>query len=560
MGISPGFGIAASALSAFRVAAEVAGHNMTNVNTEGYSRQRAIFRTNLPQEFAFGPKGTGVNLATINRMRDSYLDRRLEQENSEMGMWSMREDILQQIELYFNETTEAGVSNLMAELFEGWQALASSPDDQATRVGLVQQASLFTTTLNKKYEQIQEVRESLDVELQNEVDLINSISQEIASLNTQIVSVESGGHTANDMRDRRDTLVGELSEIIDIQLYEQNDGSYSISYENKNLVFAGMATEMEVYLDDSHPQHLLGIRWEDTKQELSFDSGKLGGLFYVRDVSAAGYQSKLDTLAQTIIEEVNRIHASGQGIAMFTSVTGATTLDSITDTLDSSAAGLDITPVAGSFDIIIDGDPGSPYTVNVDPSVESLEDLRDNINTVLAATDVSASIVDNQLVFSTAGDEFAFSNDSSDILMSLGINTFFTGYGASDIAVNPILESNASYIAAAQSSSPGDNTNAMAIAALRNATTMQGNSETFEEFYNANIIGELGTETSEATRLVANQQIIIDQIQNSIDEVSSVSLDEEMTNLVQIQQATTAIARYISMLSDMLEDVVTILR
>ena len=564
MAVSTGFSIAASALSAFRVAAEVSAHNMTNVNTDGYTRQRAIFRTSKPQDFSYGSVGTGVDLATISRIRDSYLDRQLEEENSEFGTWEMREDVLESLELYFNETTESGMSRLISDMLEGWQDLASNPDDQATRVSLMQRSVLFTNSMNKQYDQMTELRQTLDQSLDAKVDTVNSYTTEIASMNNQIISTESDGNIANDLRDRRDFLVSDLSKYMDFNLYEQTDGGYAISIENKNLVFGTTSTDLEVYPDPtSNPLYLLKVRWSDTEVDVDFENkGEIGGLLYARDTTIPKYQTRLDTVTNSMVEQINRIHASGQGVAKFTTVTGSQTLDDITVALNSSTAGLDITPIDnGTFEIQVDGD--ADYTITVDAD-GSLEDLRDNINAVLdavpGANDVVASISNNQLVISATTDEFAFNGDDSDTLMALGINTFFSGYDATDIAVNSVIENNASYISAAQTDSPGDNTNALAIAALRNTKVLQGGTQTIEEYYGSNIVGELGSETSEAHRLVSNQQIIIDQVKDSIDQVSSVSLDEEMTNIIQLEQATTAIARYITILSNMLDEVVNIIR
>lgn len=560
MGVSTGFTIASSALSAFRVASQVAGHNMTNVNTEGYSRQRAHFASNQPQSLPFGSLGTGVDLKTISRIRDSYLDRQLNSENSELGAWEMRDDALSQLELYFNETSEAGMSYLMSDMFAAWQELSSNPDDQATRVGLVQKASLYTNAMNEQISKMRQLRQNMDEALSTKVEEVNSLTSEIASLNFQIVSSEADGHTANDLRDRRDLLVNEMSKLIDFDVYEQSDGAYALSIDNKNIVFSGTSIELETFSDPTdNPLYLLDVRWSDTKVALTPEEGEIGGILNARDVTIPKYEDLLDDVAHALVEQVNRIHASGQGTIKFTTVTGAESVDDPTNAL--SAAGLDFTPInGGTFDINVEGEGTTTFTVDTS---WDLNTFAANLQTALdttagGASDLTVSVSSNKLDITSSGNEFTFANDNSDTLMALGINTFFTGYDALDITVNQRVVDNASLVAAAQSDSPGDNSNALAIAGLRNTPVLKSGTQTIEEYYNSNVIGELGSEASEAQRLVFNQKLVTDQIQDSIDEGSSVSIDEEMTKIIELQHATTAVARYITILGDMLNEVVNI--
>jgi len=422
---------------------------------------------------------------------------------------------------------------------------------------------LFTNAMNEQLDNLRTLRQNLDDAVEAKVREVNSITAQIAQLNRSVVSAESDGHQANDLRDERDMLTSELAKLIEFDVYEQSDGAYTLTLDNKALVFAAESFELETYVNPVSDLYLLDVRWADTKKQIVPEKGELGGILYGRDTTIPAYSDKLDLLSRTLIENVNRLHSQGRGLVGYTSVTGTYSAGSTTDPLDS--AGLTFTPGTGSFDIVVsDSGAGTEntYTINVDSSTDSLEDLRDAINAA-AGGEITASIdASNRLVIggSTADKSFVFDGDDSDVLMALGINTFFSGDSGYDISVNATVQSNAGYIAHAQSDAPGDNSNAIAIVQLRDAALMVGNTVTMDKYYTSNIIGDLGSEEREALRMVENQTLIVDQVYDSIDQVSSVSIDEEMADIIQLQHATAAIARYLSVLGDMLDEVINIIR
>jgi flagellar hook-associated protein 1 FlgK len=561
MAISAGFSIATTAISAFRTAADVVAHNIANVDTEGYSRQRVDFVAQQPQKMSYGNVGNGVDISTIERMRNSYLDLQMNREQHELGSWNMKSDAIDQMELYFNETTTDGISALTSDMFAGWQSLSSNPDDQATRVALVQKAQMFTGAMNDQNYKLNKLRQNLDEGIVAKVSEINVYAKSVADLNTRIVSAEAGGHQANDMRDQRGLSMTKLAALIPFDSYEQADGSVSINVEGRTLVNGNTSASLETYADTTDPLFLHGIRWADSEVEYAPETGEIGGLLYSRDTMVPGYIDKMNNMSESISTEVNRLHVNGRSLIPMTTATGTSMLDDPTAPLVSAASGLDVLPTAGTFtfNTVTGAGVSTAHTITIGATT-SLNDLV----TALNATDPNiAAGVDgqNRLTINAANNySFNFAGDATDTLVSLGVNTFFSGHDAATIAVNPAIVDDASLIAAAQSASPGDNTNALAIASLRNARTMKGGSQTFEEYFATQVVGAIGSDGSEAKRNLSNQTLVVEQISNSIDEVTSVSLDEEVTNMMQLQQAMTASARYISILSAMMDEIVAIIK
>jgi len=144
--------------------------------------------------------------------------------------------------------------------------------------------------------------------------------------------------------------------------------------------------------------------------------------------------------------------------------------------------------------------------------------------------------------------------------MALGVNTFFTGYDASTIGINPVVENDVNKIAAATSSeSPGDNTNALAIAALENSLLMESGTSTLGDYYNS-IVSEIGVESQKASSMSGHQELMVKQLENQRSSISGVSLDEEMMNLIKYQNAYMAATRLVSVVDEMLAAMLEMVR
>jgi flagellar hook-associated protein 1 FlgK len=290
-------------------------------------------------------------------------------------------------------------------------------------------------------------------------------------------------------------------------------------------------------------------------------------------VDLKGMQDFLDDLSSNLIWQVNLQHSQGAGQTMFTDVTGSyksvdyeTALNSSTNTLPFGDK-----IQSGSFQIWVNQDgTRRSYTVNVDPN-DHITEVVDKINAVInpsldASQNPLASVVNGQQLrlHATGGIEFSFANDTSGLLAAMGINTFFSGDTAGNIAVDSLVQADTGRIAAARLLSTGelavgDNSNALDLADLKDAATMTSGTQTFNESVIA-FSSELGSKVAHAKDSQTFAENTNTQLQNMRDEVSGVSMDDEMIRMIEYQRAYQSAAKLLSVADEMLQTLLQIKR
>ncbi|RJQ84824.1 MAG: flagellar hook-associated protein FlgK [Desulfobacteraceae bacterium] len=459
--------IGSSALLAQQKAIDITGNNIANVNTAGYSRQRLNIVQNLPIRDQSTTSSTGVYAhRKIQRFYDQFVTAQLNGENENLGRWEAQKTALEKIEVLFDEVSGYGLSEAMSEFWNAWQDLSNNPSGHVERTSLLSAGQFLATTFNQLSSNISSAQKDIDTNVVENVTDINRMAGQIAELNRKIAQVEVNGHNANDYRDERDLLVYNLSKLIDIDSFEDGDGNMTITVGGgKPLVESTFTWN----LSTAESAGVQNIYWEDSSGAAHditgrIEGGELKGWLEARDEIINGYKTRLDTLANSIITEVNALHN-------------------------------DAGPPASGFNLY-----GSQ-------------------------------------------------------------NNFFVGGNASDIAVHSAIAADVSYIAAAGSAAalPGDNSAAMAIADLQNRLTMSGSSSTFDDYYIA-LVGDIGNDVRTADLNNDHQNNMIRYLQNYREEVSGVSLDEEMVNLIKFQHAYSAAARLITTVDEMMQTVIGMVR
>ncbi len=304
--------IGRKALFAHQYAISVTSHNVANVNTPGYSRQRAIFESTSPLRVPEGFLGTGVDVSRIERIRDHLIDLQVRDQISQVGEWEKGDAILKQIESLINEPSDSGLSNAITDFFNAWQDVANDPEESGPRTVLVEKATILSNTFHRQKDHLQ----SLVGELNNEVDgivtQINSYSGQIAKLNEKIVALECTGQPVNDLRDKRDALVNEIAKFVDVQTSENGDGSLTV-YANYKVVVDRITTiELTTEYSSRHGMKFNDISYQG--KQFVPASGQLKGTFMVRDGEIPEYLDDLDNLAASIVNEINTLHSSGYAL------------------------------------------------------------------------------------------------------------------------------------------------------------------------------------------------------------------------------------------------------
>ncbi|MFZ0611994.1 MAG: flagellar hook-associated protein FlgK [Desulfobacterales bacterium] len=306
--------IGKSALLTHQQSLNVTGHNIANVNTPGYTRQRVNLAANSPLDSSPGQMGDGVVAVDIQRVYDRYIGGRITTEKQAFGRWEAQKNALERVEITFDESGGYGLSGSMTEFWNAWQDLSNAPAGHTERVSLVSKAQFLAGAFNKSAADLNQQQVDLDAVVKGGVDDVNRLATEIADLNQKIGEVETGIQNANDLRDRRDALVSQLAELIDINTFENGQGRLSISVGNgRPLVDSGQAWHLGTTPNaDGH----LGVTWIDANNtandiSASVKGGRLKGWLDVRDGAIPDYRTRLDEMAGELAAAVNTVHAAG---------------------------------------------------------------------------------------------------------------------------------------------------------------------------------------------------------------------------------------------------------
>ncbi len=357
-GITHILSIAKEALLAHQLSVQVTAHNIANVDTPGYTRQTLELSANQPSLSSAGVLGGGVRGDRISRNYDRFMTQRISQQTSLMSGLEAQKDGLRVVEAIFNETQGFGVNDVMAQFWDSWQDLSNNPEILATRQTVVQMGQLISDQFQYMNSQVSTAKYDLGINLDAAIGDVNGLSSQIAALNVQIINSEGQDRTANDLRDKRDELVKDLSGLMDVSYFENSTGAYS------------------VLLGDGHPLVELNESWKvdwsgNSLEWLSEDKfgkiirsdlgsgidlgGKIGGWLEVRgelvDDDPTNYLGKLNAYATSLIREVNQQYSQGVGMSSFAGdVVGkslAANTAHLTTTVDASTAPLLIP--AGTF-------------------------------------------------------------------------------------------------------------------------------------------------------------------------------------------------------------------
>ena len=382
MALSIGLSTAVQALRAHQLAVDVASHNIANAQTPGFSRQRVILRpigitgsSWSSSDSLLGRAGMGVDASDVNRIRDLFLDFQARQTMGTNAEHQAFSDALGRAELTFSEPSDAGMGALLGQFYDAWHDVVNDPESPAARVALVHATTTLTANIQRASNDLGTIRRDVNSDIVSMQDEINSRSQEVAELNQQIVQVEANGDVANDLRDRRDLLVDELSKIANISYSENPNHSLNIYLGSHELVAGPQFDKVQAIMDLSNPG-MQKLVFAGDQLDVNTTSGKLRGLIDVRDTAIPGLSAKLDTFAQQLISQVNAIHKGGFGLD------GTTNLDFFSGT---GAADIALNPtLAANTDKIAASD--TPGTVGNGKNALAIADLQHTASAALGNT------------------------------------------------------------------------------------------------------------------------------------------------------------------------------
>lgn len=560
----------------------VTNHNIANANTPGYSRQRAEIVTNRPfsnptMNSYIGPGqiGTGSQVAIIRRVRDEFLDYQIRQETSTLGKYNSRFESLSEIELIFNEPSTNGISGLVGKFFDSWQQLSKQPESSNAKTVVREQAEALAKELNNVSKQLTDLKNNTNAQIKETIAQVNNILDQVNDLNQQIMSVNVTGQEPNDLMDKRDLLLDELSGLMGVEI----DKKQFYTIDLKPLDAENLPPGCEGLLVRKDPNHAVSrFSYISSVDTIKGTDGKITGatINYMKHGSSQEQSTINIEFEPGMTEEEKRdvIRKLEENPMLWANEEGTSYSDKKSLKIGSIS---EVEAAVGQY-------------VPKRGKLSGLMSMQEDINKYMGQMD--------KLAKGMAMSVNSIHSQSAD--GSTGLNIFVNGseggteegITAANIKLNKEIEEDAmKIIAGADGSGATDGRRALAIGQLRDIMfefQKITDDMTREDFikkctggfaenedigggihtivtkkdgmttggYFKDIIDELGIQTQEAKRIVENQGTLLAGFEERKESVSGVSLDEEMTNLIMFQHAYGASAKVIATVNEMLDVVI----
>jgi len=306
-----------SGLRAFQRALDVTSHNIANVSTPGYSRQRVELQTREAERYGSGFLGTGVQVSTVARSYDDLLATQMRgatSSSSRLDVYASKAQVLNN--LFADSST--GLSASLQRFTNAVQGVSNDPTSTAARQVLISEAQGLTQRLNTYDSRLQDVNAEINARLGGEASTVTSIASSIAQLNGQIVSAQTSGQAPNDLLDARDQQLATLSEHLNVQVVKQDDGAWNVFVGNgQSLVLGNQSAKLVAQRDSQDPSRLViayqaGSTTSDMSSTLS--GGSLGGLLDFRREMLEPARNQLGQIAIAVATAANAQHREGMDL------------------------------------------------------------------------------------------------------------------------------------------------------------------------------------------------------------------------------------------------------
>jgi len=596
MGIFDTLGIGYSGLSTSQAGIETTSHNISNVNTPGYSRQRIEQKANYPMDLEPGEVGTGVKVEEITRVHDEFVYGRLKSANASLAYSDFSETKLREVSDSLTDLDNQGIANDLTDFFNSWSKLSQYPQDEAAKLEVVNGMDRLANDLNTTQKRLDDMQNELNGELVDSVDQINDLAKNIVELNKQINKIENVPHQhANDLRDERDRLELELSKMVNISVSKNNitiagketltdaGNGYNINIAGHNIVDGVTFHPLEVgQADQNTPfQSVYYIDHNQGKTDITSQlrGGKVGAILDLRgdgydpqtqkatNSKIQDYKDKFDALANTLIQKTNSIYgAVAQNSIQTQPIEGLKD-----DTKLTSMGGVK----EGSFDVVVydnNGDVVSKRAITIDDTT-TMKDIEAAINANVDdnanndGTDdlddlFSAGVSDGILQINPKdGNEglyhIAIEDNGTNFAGWTGTNKLYEGSGAKDIQVRSDILKNPSKLAVSKSGIDGSADLATDMVNLQYETltfdTPAGGKteQTIEEFYRYTAT-DIAQDAYNASVAQDSAELLTQTVEEQMQSVSGVDMDQELMELMKFQTAYQASAKIITTVDQML--------
>ncbi len=536
--------IGKTALNAAQVGISVAGHNIANAATPGYTRQEMIQSPAIAQNSGNGFIGQGVQVVTIQRVFNEILSRQVSSGLSTSGELGTYASQMSQIDNLLANAS-AGLSPALQNFFGSMQAAASSPGDAASRQALLSNAQTLASRFQGLGNRLDEIESNVNAEVTASVSLINSYSKQITQLNKSIeASSIAGGNPPNDLLDQRDQLVAELSKQIKVDVVKQDDGKYNVFIGNGQPLVVGNDTHALTTIRSTTDPNRFEVGYVGSSGTVvlgsnSLSGGTLGGLIQFREKSLDTIRGQLGLVAVSLADTFNAQHMLGYDQA-------------------GSAGGVFFNIPAPSVSPNVNNAGNAVLDASINSSSALTgSDYRlkyDGTNYTLTRLDTGTSQSFATLPQTIDGVEFDISSGTIQAGDNFLIKPTATAASGFSVGITDV-----SKIALAELPTAGnaDNGNALKLAALQGALTTLNGTTSFEGAY-SQLVSLVGNKTNELKVMDAAEAKMLEGTIASQQSISGVNLDEEATNLLRHQQAYQAAGKMMQIASQLFDLLLTV--
>lgn len=569
--------IGRSALTASQLGIQVAGNNIANVGTPGYSRQVASF---LPVgdggTSAGSQSGRGVSVRDVRRQIDAALQNRMWNGAADEAASAQQHQTLGSLEATLGELTDNDFSARLQGFFNIWSERANLSKSSSV---VVQQAGQITDYLRKMQKDLGGIQSQIDAQLASGVERADQLLATIANLNVRISNSEGGQGLANSLRDQRDQVIGELSRLVDVTAVEQNDGAMNILIGSTPVVLAGHSRGVRFDRTEINGALQVSVKAKDNSEFLDIQSGQIGALLSGRGTTVEQTGAALNQIASRLIFEVNKLHSTGTNKDGLAAATGSLSFASadraraLNDVYNTATSSLPFQAKSGGFYITVkQAGTNTAQTVRINVDLDGIDNTgaagfsndtsAEEIRAALGAIPgISASFdAEGKLQVSAQnGFSFSFSDDSSGALALLGVNSFFTGTDATNIAVRSdlVTDPNKLQVGRMVNGTFIENGTALELSKLQNQTLSELNGRTIGSMW-ADTVQGVGVAASAAKTASAAATSVRESLDAQRASLSGVSIDEESLNLLNFQRQYQAGARLIDISNQLLTSLMQI--
>jgi flagellar hook-associated protein 1 FlgK len=614
-----GIEIGKRAVVAHQQAIGTAGHNLSNMNTEGYSRQRVefvpfepLYIPGLEREETAGQIGQGVTIERIERLRNILLDEQIVAQASGRGYWKARDPYIQMLEQVYHEVGDTSVRGQLDQFWDAWEALANNPADTPQRTAVIERGKTLVDAISGRFRSLKGYQDMVEQDIAMTVKQVNNYSQQIADLNEQIQKSRAMGDNPNDLMDRRDLLVDKLAEFIDVTVDRRDPDEFMVHTAGMILVQGKIGRQFVLERgsgDDGYSR----VFWSETQQEVRFRDGSLAALFELRDETIDSEIRSLDSFTMNFMDLVNEVHREGYGINGVTGLDFFVQRPFVPNTdgnYDRSGDGeFDssyIFRISGTNPLELNAQPGLEGTItlsgpngNVDVSyyiTDTVADIlarinnsgaevgarlnrdgmlslkgtpaegRENPDFVIRHVEDSGFFLEGYAgLLNGRGPDAAFDWGGPDAVAALrgGANSFAVApvaHPSGWIEINPALTRDVGSVASGfgengRTANPGNGEAAMAISSIRYEKVMVGKLKTFDDYF-SDAVGHIAELGKQSKEKLEDSDIKMKDLIEKRQSVAGVNLNEELADLLRYQHGYNAAARFITTVNSMLDTLI----